>query len=858
MVKIADRVEESTTSTGTGTITLAGAATGYRAFGAAFAVGDLVYYAIQAGAEWEIGVGMVGSGTLTRDTVLASSNANLKVSFSAGTKRVFCTAPAGAIEQHPSGPRIIALLGQSNMMGAGGIAADAAIEPADPFVMQWPMYTSHAKYGQIIQEGTAGLSYPDGAAYSNCTPGGWMARHHGRAVGAPIILVPAAVGSTGLHSSRWMPSLTPGAGGDLFEAAVTQTNAAIAYARVYNPGARFDGFCWCQGEQDGTGVTKSQYAADLTALIAAIRARVTDAASSWAVILSMPYETMQAPIWAGTQPIHYAQIEVAAATPRCKFVPSSRGDTIDPGVNRHRTPAGVRKAGGAMAYAIPLAAAKLAAEALPSPVQVTGLASASITSSGFTLSWTAAPGADTYTVEQSANGGSTWAAVTRVWGDATSMAITGLTDSTTYLFRVTGVWTGTNGTVSSNLSVTTLAAGAVAPSFTTQPTSQSTTAGITATFTSVAAGSPTPTYQWQRNPGGAGSFADISGATSASYTTPATTVSGGSANDTDTYRCVATNASGSATSSVATLTVGASAVAPSFTTQPSAQSVAAGATATFTVVATGTPTPTYQWQRNPLGSGSFADISGATSASYTTPATTVSGGSANNTDTYRCVATNSAGSTNSNAVALTVAASGNVVYDFESDTVGSLPANTVAVSGTWVVVAAGTPSGFGKTARASVASGSGGTGLTLSNASHTALGPNQRVTWRRGASPTGSGRDGVLLRAQSAASVFANAKRGYWFAYNAVSSVVDIYRLDAASTSIGQGGSLPDLADRYFRATANGTSLLFETSPDGTTWTTKVNITDSTYATAAAPCQLFAIAGETGVYYDALTFEALP
>jgi hypothetical protein len=91
--------------------------------------------------------------------------------------------------------------------------------------------------------------------------------------------------------------------------------------------------------------------------------------------------------------------------------------------------------------------------------------------------------------------------------------------------------------------------------------------------------------------------------------------------------------------------------APTITTQPSAATVTAGATATFTVVASGTGM-TYQWQRNTV------NISGATSASFTTPVTTVTGGSANNTDSYRCVVTNGAGSVTSNGAVLTVNAAG--------------------------------------------------------------------------------------------------------------------------------------------------------------------------------------------------------
>ena len=91
-----DRVKETSTTTGTGTITLAGAPAGYQGFSS---VGDAntTFYSIVMGFEWENGIGTyTSSGTaLSRDTVLSSSNAGNKVNFSAGTKEVFITYPAG-------------------------------------------------------------------------------------------------------------------------------------------------------------------------------------------------------------------------------------------------------------------------------------------------------------------------------------------------------------------------------------------------------------------------------------------------------------------------------------------------------------------------------------------------------------------------------------------------------------------------------------------------------------------------------------------------------------------------------------------------------------------------------------------
>lgn len=92
---LADRVLETTTTTGSGTITLAGAKTGYQSF-SAVGDGNQTYYTISGGSEWEVGIGTYTSSgtTLSRDTVLSSSNSNNKVTFSAGTKDVFVTYPS--------------------------------------------------------------------------------------------------------------------------------------------------------------------------------------------------------------------------------------------------------------------------------------------------------------------------------------------------------------------------------------------------------------------------------------------------------------------------------------------------------------------------------------------------------------------------------------------------------------------------------------------------------------------------------------------------------------------------------------------------------------------------------------------
>src|SRR6266436_3547029 len=174
----------------------------------------------------------------------------------------------------------------------------------------------------------------------------------------------------------------------------------------------------------------------------------------------------------------------------------------------------------------------------------------------------------------------------------------------------------------------------VAPSITTQPASQTVTVGQTATFSVVAAGTAPLSYRWMK------SGTTILGATVTSYTTPPTT----SADNSSQFTVMVSNTVGNVTSNVATLTVSATAVAPSITTQPASQAVTVGQTATFSVVATGTPLLSYRWMKG------GTTISGATSSSYTTPPTT----SSDNNSQFTVMVSNIAGSVTSNPATLTV------------------------------------------------------------------------------------------------------------------------------------------------------------------------------------------------------------
>jgi len=173
----------------------------------------------------------------------------------------------------------------------------------------------------------------------------------------------------------------------------------------------------------------------------------------------------------------------------------------------------------------------------------------------------------------------------------------------------------------------------VKPSITTQPLSQSVTAGQSATFQVVATGTAPITYQWRKN------GVPMAGATAASYTTPATTL-GDSGSQFD---VVLVNAAGTVNSNVATLTVMATLAPPQITSQPVSSSVRAGGLATFKVVATGTAPLGYQWYKNGVA------VTGATTTTYAFVAA--------RTDNKALIyvrVTNPVGAVNSNKVTLTV------------------------------------------------------------------------------------------------------------------------------------------------------------------------------------------------------------
>jgi hypothetical protein len=188
-----DRVKETTTTTGTGTYTLAGAVTGFEAF-SSVGDGNTTYYACTDGTDFEVGVGTYTSSgtTLARTTILQSSNSDSAVSWSSGTKTIFCAQPA---------EKAVFLDASGNIIAANGSALTAlnASNLASGTV-------ANARLDQQLQD-VAGLAVTDGNFIVG--DGSNFVAESGATARTSLGLGTAAVLDTGISNTN-VPKFTSG------------------------------------------------------------------------------------------------------------------------------------------------------------------------------------------------------------------------------------------------------------------------------------------------------------------------------------------------------------------------------------------------------------------------------------------------------------------------------------------------------------------------------------------------------------------------------------------------------------------------------------------------------------------------
>lgn len=199
---LVDRVYETTTTSGTGTFTLAGAITGYQTFLDGVGEGNTCYYCCactkQSGC-WEVGIGTVSGSTLSRDTVLASSNSDALVDFDSGTKNVFVTFPANkAVYENASGNASVSGdLAVGGNIEANGIAINGSVSAGYPLTI----------YQSADNQGVYLYGYDDqSSSYLTqyITGGGSVVQASGGSMG----LYPGASSTLYLHSNSTTGSVS--------------------------------------------------------------------------------------------------------------------------------------------------------------------------------------------------------------------------------------------------------------------------------------------------------------------------------------------------------------------------------------------------------------------------------------------------------------------------------------------------------------------------------------------------------------------------------------------------------------------------------------------------------------------------
>ncbi len=294
--------------------------------------------------------------------------------------------------------------------------------------------------------------------------------------------------------------------------------------------------------------------------------------------------------------------------------------------------------------------------------------------------------------------------------------------------------------------------GSTAPAIAGQPTSQTVNAGNAATFNASALGNPSPTLLWQRLPVGSGTWANLSnGGNYSGVATATLTVSNTTAGMTgDQFRCVATNASGSATSNAATLTVN---TPPAITGQPSTQSVTGGSNVVFSVAASGAGPLSYQWKRDNVNlvNTDNGRISGANAATLS-----VLNVQANEAGVYTVVVSNPVGFVTSAPATLTVISKPGIISAAAGSEFSLFIRSDGTLWGAGLNLFGALGDGTSGTSRRSPILMATGVVAVSAGASHSLFVKSDGTLWATGSNGAGQLGDGTLVNRLSPVQIATN------------------------------------------------------------------------------------------------------
>lgn len=348
------------------------------------------------------------------------------------TVRTEMPALGGGIDPADVGYDVVILAGQSNMSGSGSPVLTDVFDVPDPRVWQ---YAGGGTYQGKIIRGIDPLENPAPDASSEVGPGMEFARQWVRCVpvNRKVLLVPTAIGGSNLVGGPWA------VGGSYYNQTVSLANAAIVAA---GPNARVVAILWHQGEGDSVGsVSGSAYGTALDAMIAGFRSSITGAAEAAFLLGGMVPAWRNAPN--GTSlAIHTAHVGTPARVANTYFVDGPTGHGEDTG-GIHYDAYGAREIGRLMCEALWLEPGV--------PAQVSTL-SATPGNTQVALLWSAPfanPTINDYVVNYRTSPAGSWATFADGTSATAAATVTGLTNGTSYDFRVAavnalgqGAWSG--------------------------------------------------------------------------------------------------------------------------------------------------------------------------------------------------------------------------------------------------------------------------------------------------------------------------------------------------------------------------------------------------------------------------------